>query len=121
MGDEAHFNPGFNYYYNIVKNINCDTLYISSDSLDHEIVQKLSQCHNNVIFFNEDLPDIILFASTCKHVVLSYGSFSALIGYLSYFSNVYYKDPSEHTAWDWHAKNNMFKDKFSLIGKWKKY
>ena len=32
----------------------------------------------------------IHFASTCKHILLSHGSFSAIIGYLSFFSTVYY-------------------------------
>jgi len=62
----------------------------------------------------------MLFASTCKYVVLSYGSFSAIIGYLSFFSHVYYKKISDKTAWDWNSgdKNNMFNDKYSKIGKW---
>jgi hypothetical protein len=49
------------------------------------------------------------FASTCKHVILSHGSFSAIIGYLAYESTVYY--PSYNVGVMW------FGDMFS-IPKW---
>ena len=34
--------------------------------------------------------ETIQFASTCKNVVLSHGTYSGIIGYLSFYSNVYY-------------------------------
>lgn len=52
----------------------------------------------------------IQFASTCKHIVLSHGSFSAVIGYLAFFSNVYYPAYGD-TMW--------YGDMFSIDG-WKK-
>ena len=39
----------------------------------------------------------IQFGSTCKHIVLSHGSFSAMIGYLGFFSQVYY--PNKTPKW----------------------
>jgi hypothetical protein len=46
------------------------------------------------------------FASTCKHIILSHGSFSALIGYLSFFSNIYYPEYEANKIW--------FGDMFSI-------
>ena len=34
--------------------------------------------------------DTIQFGSTCKNIILSHGSFSAMIGNLSFYSNIYY-------------------------------
>jgi len=39
------------------------------------------------------------FASTCKHIILSHGSFSAVIGYLSFFSNIYYPEFESNKIW----------------------
>ena len=38
-----------------------------------------------------------MFASTCKNVILSSGTFSWLIGLLSYYSNIYY--PKIYVKW----------------------
>ena len=41
----------------------------------------------------------IQFASTCKNIILSHGSFSAVIGYLSFFSTVYYPEYELNKIW----------------------
>ena len=71
---------------------------------------------------DKDLLKIIQFGSTCKYVILSYGSFSAFIGYISFFSKVYYKKIDEKTSWDYKAKSehNMFDDHSSDIADWKR-
>jgi hypothetical protein len=61
----------------------------------------------------DNLVDVILFGSTCKNVILSYGSFSGIIGYLSYYSTVYHKKNTK--KWD---DSDMFRDNFTKIGEW---
>jgi hypothetical protein len=48
------------------------------------------------------------FASTCKHIILSHGSFSAMIGYLSFFSTVHYPKYEADKIW--------YGDMFSIEG-----
>ena len=43
----------------------------------------------NVHLINYNEIDTIHFGSTCKNVILSHGSFSAIIGYMAFYSNVY--------------------------------
>lgn len=121
LGDVCGWNPGFDYYYNVISKIKFDNLYIATDSPEHDIISQLKNLYPKLQIYDTNLSDIILFASTCNHVVLSYGSFSAIIGYLSFYSNVYYKKVSSKTAWDWNSgdKNNMFNDKYTKFGQWK--
>ena len=51
------------------------------------------------------------FASTCKHIILSHGSFSAVIGYLSFFSDIYYPEYESNKIWygDMFSINNWIK------------
>jgi hypothetical protein len=53
----------------------------------------------------------IQFASTCKNIILSHGSFSAIIGFLSFFSNVHYPEYESHKIWygDMFSINNWIK------------
>ena len=41
----------------------------------------------------------IQFASTCRYIGLSHGTYSAIIGYLVFFSNVYYKNLEKDKLW----------------------
>ena len=129
LGDVARWNPGFEYYDGILSTLKIDTIYIATDSPDHEIIKKLQEKYPNVTLFDDSLSNIIKFASTNKYVILSYGTFSAVIGYLSYHSTVFYKKVSQKTAWDWnytddYYKNmngngfDMFRDHLTKIGPW---
>jgi hypothetical protein len=120
LGDVMGWSPGFDYYYKMIMQFKYDNLYIATDSPGHEIIAMLRKKLPNLQIYDTNLPDIMLFGSTCKYVVLSYGSFSAVIGYLSFFSHVFFKKISEKTAWDWcsNDKNNMFYDKYNQIGRW---
>jgi hypothetical protein len=111
LGDVAHFNPGYIYYEKAIKNIKkYDNIYISSDSIDHEICNLLIQNFNAIpIKYNE--VQTIQFGSTCKNVILSHGSFSCVIGYLSFFSNIYYPMYEENKVW--------YGDMFSILN-WNK-
>ena len=50
-----------------------------------------------LIQYNE--VNTIQFASTCKYVVLSHGTFSSCIGYFSFFSEVYYPEFKNLVKW----------------------
>lgn len=99
LTDVARFNPGITYYINAVKNVNFDKIYISTDDKTHDIVRELLRLYPSSELFDEDEITTLQFASTCKNIILSHGSFSAVIGYLSYFSNIYYPEYEADKMW----------------------
>ena len=103
LGDNKKYNPGTEYYLKVLKDISqnssFDTLYIASDELPDQIVTDIIKEYKNYVFVNDSLDSIIKFASTNKHVILSHGSFSAIIGYLSFYSNVYYCEYENDKIW----------------------
>jgi len=99
LTDVSHFNPGINYYLNVIKSISFDNLYISTDEKTHNIVKKLITIYPNANLIDYDEIKTIQFASTCKNIILSHGSFSALIGYLSFYSNIYYPEYESKKIW----------------------
>ena len=108
LGDVIRFNPGIAYYLNTIKLINFNNLYISTDTITHDIIQTILQLYPLAIILDYDEINTIQFGSTCKNIILSHGSFSAIIGYLSFYSNIYYP---EYMNIKWHG------DLFS-IDKW---
>lgn len=89
LDDVADKNPGCEYYEKILDSIDFDKGYISSDSIHHPICKKLIALYNLEIF-NESEIKTWQFASTCKHVILSNGTFSWVIGALAFNSTVWY-------------------------------
>jgi hypothetical protein len=124
LGDVAKWNPGFEYYDEILSTLKIDNIYIATDSADDELIKKLQQKYSNVKIFEDTLSNIIKFGSTNKYVILSYGTFSAVIGYLSYHSTVFYKKVSNKTAWDWDCFPgngegfDMFRNHSTKVGPW---
>jgi len=111
LGDVADKNPGFAYYEKVLKSLETkgyDRIFLSSDSPDHTICQKIFMGFRNTSFLQVDEIQTIQFASTCRHVVLSHGSFSAIIGYLAFFSEVYYPAYDPEKIW--------YGDMFSVPG-----
>jgi len=94
----------FDYYDKILSNIKFNNGYISSDSIDYYICQKLIKKYNLQVI-NHDEISTIMFGSTCKFVVLSGGTFSWLIGFLAYYSKVYYPK----IIHKWHGDIFIFK------------
>jgi formylmethanofuran dehydrogenase subunit B len=90
LTDAEHYNPGFVYFDKVLSNITFDNIYIATDDPGHEIIQKILNKYENVSIVDYDIVDTIKFGSTCSNVILSHGTFSAIIGYLSFFSTVYY-------------------------------
>lgn len=106
LTDAEIFNPGIAYYIKAIKNINFDKLYISTDDPNNNIIIKLKELYPSLELIIVDEITTFKFASTCKHIILSHGSFSAVIGYLSFFSNVYYPEYQANKIW--------FGDMFSI-------
>jgi hypothetical protein len=89
LGDVPQYNPGFAYYDNLLVSLNFTNGFICSDSPNHKIVIDLVTKYKlKLLIANE--PDTIVFASTCKYLILSQGTFSWLIGFLGFFSEVYF-------------------------------
>jgi len=97
LDDLANYNPGINYYLKALSNISFLNVFISTDEKDHLIIKQIMEAYPNSVLFLDKEIRTIQFGSTCKHVILTQGSFSAVIGYLSFFSNVYY--PSMKKLW----------------------
>jgi GR25 family glycosyltransferase involved in LPS biosynthesis len=94
----------FEYYDKILANIKFDNGYISSDSIDYYLCKKLIKKYNLQII-NTDEISTIMFGSTCKYIVLSGGTFSWIIGFLAYYSEVYYPK----IIHKWHGDIFVFK------------
>lgn len=99
LADVAHFNPGIEYYKRAISFAQFDHLFISSDSPNHSIVTQIRELVPNHTLLNFDEVRAIQFASTCRYVILSHGSFSAVIGYLAYFADVYYPEYNPTQMW----------------------
>jgi len=99
LTDAERFNPGITYYINAIKNIIFDKLYISTDDKNNNMIIKLLKLYPSSILFDSDEITTFQFASTCKHIILSHGSFSTVIGYLSFFSNIYYPEYELNKIW----------------------
>jgi hypothetical protein len=104
LGDITHLNPGFKYYHEAISQLpSFDKLYIGTDSPNHSIIQKIIETYPSKVYI---LPytevETIQFASTNKHIILSHGSFSAFIGWISYYSNIYYPN---HSSVNWYGED----------------
>jgi hypothetical protein len=112
LGDVIHLNPGLPYYLftlsHIKQNNECSgTIYVSSDSPEHETTRYLiDKC--GAILVDKTIDRTIQFASTCKYIILSHGSFSAFIGYLSFYSDVFY--PKYNDTHMWHGDMFSIRD-----------
>lgn len=111
LTDVEKFNPGIEYYIKAIKNINFDKLYISTDDPNNNIIIKLKELYPLLELIIMDEITTFKFASTCKDITLSHGSFSAIIGYLSFFSNIYYPEYESDKMWygDIFSINNWIK------------
>lgn len=102
------------YYLKALKEVGeFDRLYIATDSPDNEIINIILDTYSgrSELVLKDEVETIQL-GSICRHVVLSHGTFSAVIGWLAFFSNVYYPEYIEGKMW--HG------DVFSVNPEWKK-
>lgn len=112
LTDAQRWNPGITYYLDTLSTISFDKLYIATDDASHEIIQEIQKHYPDSVLLNYDEFQTLQFASTCKHIVLSHGSFSAMIGYLSFFSDIHYPEYEQDRIW--------YGDMFSIDG-WNKH
>lgn len=99
LTDACNFNPGLEYYLNTIKeikNTECN-IYIASDDINHQIIKDILCEYPNSVVLNYNEKETIQFGSTCKNLILSQGTFSSMIGYLGFFSTIYY--PKIKTIW----------------------
>jgi hypothetical protein len=105
LTDATKYNPGVKYYLNAIERIKMDEdthIYIASDDLGHPIITKIRTLYKHRIVLPVKLDDIqtIQFGSTCKNLILSHGSYSALIGYLGFYTeNVFYSSFDGLVSW----------------------
>jgi len=93
LTDMTTYNPGINYYLHAISLIQFDKLYIATDDVHHPIIATISNKYPETLIVNMDPVKTIQFGSTCKNLILSYGSFSAIIAYIAFNSNnIYYPD-----------------------------
>lgn len=91
LRDVEKSNPGFEYYDKAISLVgSIDNIYVGTDDTSHEIIKKLQEKYSNVNVLSYNELDTIQFGSTTKNIILSHGSFSAMIGYLSFYSIVHY-------------------------------
>lgn len=112
LTDVKKHSPGINYYMNAIKNIHFDNMYISTDEPSHNIIKEIMNTYPSTKIIECDEITTFQYASTCKNIILSHGSFSALIGYLSFFSTVNYPEYDLNHIW--------YGDIFSING-WVKH
>ena len=99
LADVARWNPGIDYYMKTIKNINFDNMYISTDEKSHNIIKEIMKAYPTAKILECDEITTFQYASTCKNIILSHGSFSALIGYLSFSSKVNYPEYDLNNMW----------------------
>jgi hypothetical protein len=102
LGDVKSKNPGLDYYIKALEKVDFENLCISSDSPKHKIVTEIKRKYRNhkkVQVIDYEKIKTIQFASTCKHIILSHGTYSSVIGYLAYFSNISYPFYDKENAW----------------------
>jgi len=90
LTDAKEWNVGIDYYIHCINLLKYDNIYIGSDNFNDDLIKKIKTLYPQIIFINKNPIETIQFGSTCKNIILSHGSFSAVIGYLSFFSNIYY-------------------------------
>jgi len=99
LTDAAKDNPGADYYLRALSKIPHETLYISTDDKTHEIITKIRAKYSQSVLIEYNDVETIQFASTCKNIVLSHGSFSAMIGYIAFYSTIYYPPHDINKRW----------------------
>lgn len=99
LTDAERFNPGLEYYLKAISTIVFDNLYICTDDKNNNIVKQITEKYGNSSILDYDEITTFQFGSTCKNVILSHGSFSAIIGYLSFFSNINYPEYIPDKIW----------------------
>jgi len=90
LTDTTHENPGYAYYASTIRSIlsSMDTLYVATDQPSHPMIaQLMTECRppeGAAHLVTLDEVETLQFGSTCKFLVLSNGSYSAVMGWLAF-------------------------------------
>lgn len=88
--DEKYSKHITEYYIESIKKVGYEKVYISSNDIKHEICQKLINLYKMTVD-DKEICEKIMFANTCKYLILSSDITSLLIGLFNFFSkNIYY-------------------------------
>ena len=98
------------YIENMINTLKFNKGYIASDNTNHVMCQHFIHKYNLCVI-NKDEVKTIMFGSTCKHIVLTGGTFSWLIGFLATTEpqNIYYPEIKEKWFGDIFRFNNWCK------------
>jgi hypothetical protein len=83
--DEVYIKQLFEYYNETIKKVKYDKIYISSNNIQHGICKSLTDTYSMVIDDRETC-EKIMFANTCKFLILSNDTISLLMGLFNFFS-----------------------------------
>lgn len=116
LDDVANLNFGLDYYVRLIDMLNGtdSNIFIGTDDPKHLIVQQLLQRYPNSKCLQMSPVETIQFLSTCSSLVLSQGTFSAVIGYLAFDAKTIYFPDGIHVA-PWHPIE-IFRNKGFLNG-----
>ena len=93
LGDSVRQCPPIDYFEKCINQLQYDKIYIGSDELKHSLIVELCKKYpTKISLVEKDLIETIQFGSTCKNVIISQGTYSAIIGFLSFYSDVFYPD-----------------------------
>jgi len=98
------------YYDNLLSQIKFNKGYIISDTLDGDECQYLIEKYNLEPFDDENPIKVINFAKNFNNLILSEGTFSWWIAFLSDAKNIFYGKSDK--AW---ANNNLFLEEWNKI------
>ena len=96
LGDMAQAAPSDAYFETALQGLDYDKGWIGSDSPTHPRVQAFAVKHGFQIVVLDEVATL-QFASTCRHLILSQGTFSWWMGILGFYSSVQW--PAIHKAW----------------------
>ncbi len=89
LGDVAFLNPGLEYYRKCIKQCDFEKGFISTDSPQNPMIKILSQEFSLEIVSSENIAELIDFARRSNFLVLSRGTLSWWMGFLSQAEKIF--------------------------------
>ena len=105
LDDAIQYSQPFEYFDNLLDKIMFEDGYISSDNIKDPLCVKLIEKYELTVI-NKSEVETIQFASTCKNIILSTGTFSWMIGLFAFYSTIYYPKIKKI----WHGDIFVFPD-----------
>ena len=96
--EEQEKRPSYEYYADTISSNRKSINYISTDSQNDQMIQKLIEKFD-LTLYNDTPENTIKFASKFTHKILSLGTFSWWIGFLGCNHKIFCPDQSEYKIW----------------------